>query len=771
MNNSRRHLLTYGAAIAIPILLASVYLRTCAAEPKMGGQGFRNMSDGALTAPSNVTYSTADAVYPADVGYYNVRNYGAAGDGSTDDTAAIRAAMSDALGGLHQPNHGPGSRGSTVYFPSGTYLVSDSLVWASYGHHDAQVSAQVDPQRGCVTSLQVVAGGSGYGTSWNGGPSLLFSGGGGSGVDAYTRIANGSVTSIAYGSYNIGTPSCAGHGYASAPTVTVLNWRAYLRFEGQNKDTTFIRLKDHAPHFSNANCNVAMAGAAAREVCQAVIYTASEIASGSAGLGEDAYTNDIWNLTVQTGSGNPGAIALDWVASNRGSIRNVNLVSGDRQGRCGLNVSRSHGSGNGPGYVKNLSVTGFDYGIDADADATEVGLTFEHINLASQNVYGVWNSGMPNWFRSVSSNNAVPVFLNQGAGSLSVVDGQFANGDSGASAILDQSSGHGLLYARNVATSGYRSALASGSSNAAVDGATIAEYASNGVASLFSSAQSSLNLPIEETPEWVDNNFADWADVTAYGAQPNEWRDVTDGIQAALNSGKPVVFFPYGNYSITRTLHIPSTVRKIMGSNSFLNGVNGQHQNGPVFSCDSQSGNPVEIRNFGLDTATLGYPGVLNNCSSTLVLADILNARGYVNTSAGTGKLFLEDTALPGLVNVSNQQVWARQLDIEDGVNPHMAYTGGKAWILGYKTEGASSLLSATNSQVEVIGAFHSNNQAVSPLPAYTFTNTAFSLAGLSMYNGWPTVVSESRGGVVKNIGSNNAWQGGPGFSLFSGHP
>ena len=43
---------------------------------------------------------------------------------------------------------------------------------------------------------------------------------------------------------NLGSESCAGHGYTSAPMVKVLNWKAYLRFEGQNKANTTIRLTD-----------------------------------------------------------------------------------------------------------------------------------------------------------------------------------------------------------------------------------------------------------------------------------------------------------------------------------------------------------------------------------------------------------------------------------------------------------------------------------------------------------------------------------------------
>ncbi|KAJ5779779.1 hypothetical protein N7457_007499 [Penicillium paradoxum] len=60
--------------------------------------------------------------------FRNVKDYGAKGDGVTDDTAAINAAISD--GG----RFGPASRQSstttpaTVYFPSGTYLISSSII-------------------------------------------------------------------------------------------------------------------------------------------------------------------------------------------------------------------------------------------------------------------------------------------------------------------------------------------------------------------------------------------------------------------------------------------------------------------------------------------------------------------------------------------------------------------------------------------------------------------------------------------------------------------
>lgn len=58
--------------------------------------------------------------FPADTGVINVKDaqFGAKGDGITDDTAAIQKALSAGL-----------NRHAIVYLPAGTYLVSDTLKW------------------------------------------------------------------------------------------------------------------------------------------------------------------------------------------------------------------------------------------------------------------------------------------------------------------------------------------------------------------------------------------------------------------------------------------------------------------------------------------------------------------------------------------------------------------------------------------------------------------------------------------------------------------
>lgn len=59
--------------------------------------------------------------------YYSVKQYGAVGDGVSDDTAAIQAAINAAAGGV---TNGTNTVGGTVIFPSGTYLVSGLTLYS-----------------------------------------------------------------------------------------------------------------------------------------------------------------------------------------------------------------------------------------------------------------------------------------------------------------------------------------------------------------------------------------------------------------------------------------------------------------------------------------------------------------------------------------------------------------------------------------------------------------------------------------------------------------
>ena len=748
--------------------------------------------DKARHASSRVTYSTPDYIYPSDSGYYNVKDksYGCYGDGRHDDTACIKAAMNAAM-----RVRATGGRYATVYFPKGTYLISDSLLWATYGNNDAVVTAKIEASTGCITGFTILNPGSGYSPASrrlhgesNPGPALYLTGGGGSGAEFYTmRGGDGSVTGVQASLGNLGSESCAGHGYTSPPTVMVLNWKAYLRFEGQNKANTTIRLTDNNPNFQNANCNVSPHGdKQAREYCRAMIMTASEGDPQSTGFGENAYENDIWNLTIDTGSGNPGAIALDWVGSNRASVKNVNIVSEDGRGRCGLSVSRSSSAGTGPAYVKNVSISGFDYGIYAIAAAHEVGNTFEYIDLSNIHTAGVVNGNMPNWFRQVFANISTPVFINQGTGSLLVTDGNFTRGSSNTTAIrAPATSAGGVMFLRNIKTSGYAAALATGSANTVVPGADLSEYAYPAPESQFPSTLTSLNLPnIPNTPEYVDSNLSNWASVGSYGAacRPNSGKDATGCIQAAMNSGKAVIYFPFGRYWASSTIHIPSSVRVVLGMNSVLQSASepGGYPNGDgkhraaycTIQFDGSGSHPVEFRNFSFHQATQSNT-LCYNGSAPLVLADILHGVNISNTSKGSGTIYLENVAVPNATYDlgPKQHVYARQYDVESGTGVHVTTDGGIWWVFGFKSEGAGLLWNVSNATFELLGSFGTTAHGPSPHPAFVFKNSKFSLAGVTTYsNGWRSAVSETPSDKTLELRITGNWLGGIGYGLYVGH-
>ncbi len=56
----------------------------------------------------------------------SVKSYGAVGDGVTDDTAAIQAALADGRSDASQDYYG---KPKALFFPAGTYLVHDTLRW------------------------------------------------------------------------------------------------------------------------------------------------------------------------------------------------------------------------------------------------------------------------------------------------------------------------------------------------------------------------------------------------------------------------------------------------------------------------------------------------------------------------------------------------------------------------------------------------------------------------------------------------------------------
>jgi IstB-like ATP binding protein len=79
-----------------------------------------------------------------------------------------------------------------------------------------------------------------------------------------------------------------------------------------------------------------------------------------------------------------------FIGKREGAVRNVTVQSGDGKGRFGIALTRD--CCGGPGYLANVTVNGFDYGIAAGYHTPQMGYTLEHVHVSGQNVVGIYNT-------------------------------------------------------------------------------------------------------------------------------------------------------------------------------------------------------------------------------------------------------------------------------------------------------------------------------------------------------------------------------------------
>jgi Pectate lyase superfamily protein len=114
----------------------------------VGIAGLTRVPTIAGTSPSVGKWTT-----PPSQSVFNVQSFGATGDGTTDDTAAIRLALAAAQGAVTV-----GVPGAAVYFPEGEYVISDTITLdrfsgALFGDGQGQ-SPAYGPQPGHATVIR-----------------------------------------------------------------------------------------------------------------------------------------------------------------------------------------------------------------------------------------------------------------------------------------------------------------------------------------------------------------------------------------------------------------------------------------------------------------------------------------------------------------------------------------------------------------------------------------------------------------------------------------
>jgi hypothetical protein len=629
----------------------------------------RSTTNGGLTeqASSVIDAPAADQVAPPDA-VVNVKTvYGAAGDGHTDDTAAIQAAISSGLGF--------GNRNKILYFPAGTYLVIKPLEW---------------------------------------------------------RLASGS-------------------------------WSTWLTLMGENRDRTVIKLVDSASGFADPS------------VPRAVVVTGSQNANPLNGSGNQAFDNFIFDLTIDVGAGNPGADGIDFLANNRGAIRNVVVRAAPNSGHTGISMNRRWP---GPALLEDVRVDGFAQGISISN--LEYSMTAENIRLSGQRVVGVENQNNVLSMRRLVSRNAVPAVRNGQpgftAGLLTLIDSDLSGGLPGVAAVEN----NGGAFLRDVHTVGYSFPVRDqGIDRHLPDGA---EWSSANPSTLFRTSASSLRIPIAEDPVPPLYPAGQWAGVDSFGARSGDKGDDTAAIQAALDSGKPVVYLRSGLYIVSRTLQIPKTVRAIVGFEALIDATRGGFagsSTAAVLSVHDASPDPLVISQLALETSPQAVD-IERLAPHPVALRDIhfVGVKG-LPFRGSPGPLFLTNVEGGGGWHfTAGQQIWARQLNAEQ-TGTKILNDGADLWILGFKTEAPSTAIkSMGGARTEILGGLLYPVKATTDgMPAFSSLDATQSLTvATSAYDqtrNYHTLVDATRNSVHQQLTSDNVPHRGAGsmITLYSDAP
>ncbi len=490
---------------------------------------------------------------------------------------------------------------------------------------------------------------------------------------------------------------------------TELDWG--IRFQGECREETVIRLQDRCPGFEYGMNRPVVAFIRGRR---------SNI----------AMTNFFRDLTIDIGTGNPGAVGLDFMGNNCAGVSDVTIRTSDPAGRgqTGLSVSRGGASGC---VFKRVTVEGFDEGIAVTGRDNYV--IFDDVQLRNQTQRGFTvGADAVVCIRGLSSENRQPALSVKGtAAHVVVTDSSFLGGAEDAPAI-EFALGH--LFVRSLRTTGYRCAIGLSytpgwGTDPVMPACEIDEYVSDPVCTL-SDGQStrSLNLRFERAPEpaW-DTDHDAWVHPGSFGALGDAIHDDTAAVQSAMDSGNPVVYFQPGRYVIDAPIRVPASVRWI--NFMFADLIAGPNLREMVdsgmFTVVGETEHPLVIEDLHSFEMNFGHHYLVDHASTrTLNMRNLhlQSCAAYRNSVPG-GTVFLENiVSTTGIFNDTYRQpcfafrgqtAWCIQLDPEytpDKVINDASTLG----IIGFKTEGEGIAFSTLNGgRTEILGGillFGGNN-------------------------------------------------------------
>lgn len=497
----------------------------------------------------------------------------------------------------------------------------------------------------------------------------------------------------------------------------------FLTIQGEGRDLTTIRLKDSCPGFDQRK------------------PVLSQFEGKTTGM---AFNNCVYDLTIDVGSGNPGAVALEWMNNNSGSCERVRLTAGPDSGRVGFDLTRHEP---GPGLIRDLEVQGFDYGVLSTQ--TCFSMTFESLVLKGQRKAGLRNNTQTLFVRRLVSENACPAVVHSDQtryGALSLSDSELRRSGGGPATGAAIVCGSTTLHLRNVGQTGYAllvdltaAKLPPLAGEATRDGSRQAgdwwPKAAKESAPAGQKPAAMLNLPVEETPAIPWGEPAQWAVVNPerLKADYDDSPAIQEALDWAATNGRTSLLVPGGcDVRFGGTIRVPAQIRRICGMDAFSS-YTPDFANSEAAVWRIEAGTePVLIERFFNQDFGKQHPGkkcawIEHASQRPLVWAhgSAATPRPYLGLPASKGaKVFLDDLVVAGFA-FTGQKVWMRQFNPESN-NLMCSNDGGDLWVFGTKTECETGTWFATRGggRTEILGGYSypSWRKKTSPAPPPLFT-------------------------------------------------
>jgi hypothetical protein len=455
------------------------------------------------------------------------------------------------------------------------------------------------------------------------------------------------------------------------------------------------------------------------------------------------FQRGFFNLTVDIGKGNPGAIGVLWYANNGGLMSDIDIISEDGLGVAGLRVGTVE---EGPACARRIYIKGFNYGIWSSANLNT--MTLSQISLEGQRLCGIVNeAGFPLYLDSLTSANSVTAVFNRSAAQMVLINAHCTGGRADTVAIVNAAGC--MFFARNIVTQGYRQAITSASHTVAPPAdATIDEWSSHGALSLFNSPPRSLNLPIKRPPmpEW-EQDTGKWANILKY----TTGRTDAAALQAAIDDpAKTAVILPKGrDFTLSGNVYVRGNIKMIIAVGAGLAG------SGSLVVTDA-AGSPPVVQLMKLTSLTgVASPNIVQQSGRTVVLESILlNQINYGIVHQGAGDLFGADILCPLQMTNAQAHAWMWHYNAEL-VNNQLNVSAGKAWIFGWKDEGQGTSVQQTGGAVELIGFYNYAYGDHTNTPEFLLAGGAFSVACATQcrYSSYYTIlVDQTYNGTKKQF-------------------